>query len=166
MADTEVFPCINEVILVKLMKEIGDHIIDVDIINRTVEKRRTCVWYEEVENFYDGILQVSHMQAFYKTHSAGFHTVEPKKVWAEYTSTYYIMDTYYRQFHRSYSESLKTYHSELSDLFASVMEKVEGLYSNWFLGQLGNNWSDACADNLREFGRILEVPQQTDFYRC
>ena len=105
------------------------------------------------------------MQAFYKMHSAGFHTVEPKKVWGEYTSTYYIMDTYYRQFHRSYSESLKTYHSELSDLFASVMEKVEGLYSNWFLGQLGNNWSDACADNLREYGRILEVPQQTDFYR-
>ena len=165
LVDTEVFPCIHEVILVKLMKEIGDHIIDVDVINRTVEKRRTCVWYEEVKSFYDGILQVSNMQAFYKMHSAGFHTVEPKKVWGEYTSTYYIMDTYYRQFHRSYSESLKTYHSELSDLFASVMEKVEGLYSNWFLGQLGNNWSDACTDNLREYGRILEVPQQTDFYR-
>lgn len=165
LVDTEVFPCINEVILVKLMKEIGDHIIDVDVINRTVEKRRTCVWYEEVKNFYDGILQVSNMQAFYKTYSAGFHTIEPKKVWAEYTSTYYIMDTYYRRFHRSYSESLKTYNSELSDLFTSVMEKVEGLYSNWFLGQLGNNWSDACADNLRDYGRILEVPQQTDFYR-
>lgn len=101
----------------------------------------------------------------YKTHSAGFHTVEPKKVWAEYTATYYIMDTYYRQFHRSYAESLKTCHSELSDLFALVIEKVEGLCSNWFLGQPGNNWSDACADNLRECGRIPEIPQQTDFYR-
>lgn len=165
LVETEVFPCINEVILVKLMKEIGDHIIDVDAINRTVEKRRTCVWYGEVKNFYDGILQISNMQAFYKTHSAGFHMVEPKKIWEEYTSTYYIMDTYYRQFHRIYAESLKTYHSDLSDLFTSVMETVEGIYSNWFLGQLGNNWSDACADNLREYGRILEIPQQTDFYR-
>lgn len=165
LVDTEVFPCINEVILVKLMREISDHIIDVDVINRTVEKRRTCVWYDEVKNFYDGILQVSNMQAFYKAHSAGFHTVNPKEVWKEYTSTYYIMDTYYRQFHRSYAENLKTYHSELSDLFTSVMEKVEGLYTNWFLGQLGNNWSESCADNLREYGRILEVPQQTDFYR-
>jgi uncharacterized protein (TIGR02687 family) len=53
----------------------------------------------------------------------------------------------------------------LDDLFKHVAEKVEGLYSHWFLGQLSQNWSDACADNLAQYGRILEVPQQTDFYR-
>lgn len=26
------------------------------------------------------------------------------------------------------------------------------------------NWSDACADDLARYGRILEVPQQEDFY--
>ncbi len=165
LMDTEIFPCVNEVILIKLMTEISDHIIDVDTITQTVEKRRTCVWYDDVKNFYEGIMQVAKMQAFFKEHSAGFHTVEPAKVWKEYTSEYYIMDTYYRQFHMTYSESLKKYHEELSNLFTHVMEKVEGLYTTWFLGQLGNNWSDACADNLREYGRILEVPQQTDFYR-
>lgn len=165
LVDTEVFPCINEVILVKLMKEISDHIIDVDVIKSTVEKRRTCVFYDDVKNFYDGILQVANMQAFYKTHSGGFHTVEPKKIWEEYTSTYYIMDTYYRLFHGSYEESLESYHSELSDLFAFVMEKVEGLYTNWFLGTLGKNWSDAASEDLSEYGRILEVPEQKDFYR-
>jgi len=165
LVETEVFPCVNEVILVKLMTEISDHIIDVDTITQTVEKRRTCVWYDDVKNYYEGILQVAKMQAFFKEHSAGFHTVEPAKVWKEYTTEYYIMDTYYREFHKSYSESLKNYHEELSDLFTHVMEKVEGLYTTWFLGQLGNNWSDACADNLRDYGRVLEVPQQTDFYR-
>lgn len=165
LVETEVFLCVNEVILVKLMTEISDHIIDVDTITKTVEKRRTCVWYDDVKNYYEGILQVAKMQAFFKEHSAGFHTVEPAKVWKEYTTEYYIMDTYYREFHKSYSESLKNYHEELSDLFTHVMEKVEGLYTTWFLGQLGNNWSDACADNLREYGRVLEVPQQTDFYR-
>ena len=165
LVETEVFPCVNEVILVKLMTEISDHIIDVDTITKTVEKRRTCVWYDDVKNYYEGILQVAKMQAFFKEHSAGFHTVEPAKVWKEYTTEYYIMDTYYRELHKSYSESLKNYHEELSDLFTHVMEKVEGLYTTWFLSQLGNNWSDACADNLREYGRVLEVPQQTDFYR-
>lgn len=165
LVETEVFPCVNEVILVKLMTEISDHIVDVDTITQTVEKRRTCVWYDDVKNYYEGILQVAKMQAFFKEHSAGFHTMEPAKVWKEYTTEYYIMDTYYREFHKTYSESLKNYHEELSDLFTYVMEKVEGLYTTWFLGQLGNNWSDACADNLREYGRVLEVPQQTDFYR-
>ena len=164
LVDTEIFPCIHEVILVKLMKEISDHIIDVDVITATVEKRRTCVFYDEVKSFYDGILQVANMQAFYKAHAGGFHTVEPKKIWEEYTSVYYIMDTYYRRFHRSYADSLKSCHLELSDLFASVMEKVEGLYTNWFLGQLGGNWSDACAEELSEYGRILEIPEQKNFY--
>ena len=155
LVETEVFPCVNEVILVKLMTEISDHIIDVDTITQTVEKRRTCVWYDDAKNYYEGILQVAKMQAFFKEHSAGFHTVEPAKVWKEYTTEYYIMDTYYREFHKSYSESLKNYHEELSDLFTHVMEKVEGLYKTWFLGQLGSNWSNVCADNLREYGRVL-----------
>ena len=164
LVETEVFPCVNEVILVKLMTEISDHIIDVDTITQTVEKRRTCVWYDDVKNYYEGILQVAKMQAFFKEHSAGFHTVEPAKVWKEYTTDYYLMDTYYREFHKIYSESLKNYHEELSDLFTHVMEKVEGLYVTWFLGQLGSNWSDACAEELREYGRVLEMPHQMDFY--
>ena len=45
------------------------------------------------------------------------------------------------------------------------MDKVEGLYGNWFLGQLGGNWASVCADELSEYGHILEVPKQTDFYK-
>lgn len=165
LVDTECFPCINEVILTKLMTEISDHIIDVDVITQTVEKRRTCVWYEVVENFYNGILQVANMQNFYKEHSASFHTVDPKSVWKEYTEEYYKMDTYYRQFHLCFQRSLETSNVLLDDLFKHVVDKVEGLYSHWFLGQLGNNWSDACADNLATYGKILEVPEQRCFYR-
>ena len=165
LVDTEIFPCVDEVILVKLMRKIGDNIIDVDAITGTVEKRRTCVWYGEVKYYYEGIHQLAKMQAFYKEHAAGFHTVEPAKVWKEYTTEYYMMDSYYREFHKCYTESLKYYHSELFDLFANVVEKAEGLYVTWFLGQLGNNWSDAVADDLQSYGRVLEVPEQTDFYK-
>ena len=165
LVDTEVFPCLDEVILIKLMTEISDHIINVDEIKRTVEKRRTCVNYEQFKDYYEGILQVANMQAFYKEHTTGFHSAEAKKVWKEYTSEYYVMDTYYRLFHKSYGESLKVYNSDLHDLFRSVMEKVEGLYKNWFLGQLGGNWSSVCSEELAKYGRIMEVPQQTDFYR-
>ncbi len=165
LVDTEIFPCLDEVMLIKLMTEIGDHIIDVDVIRGTVEKRRTCVNYEAFKDYYEGILQVANMQAFYKEHITGFHSAAAKDVWAEYTSEYYKMDTYYRLFHKSYGESLKAYHSELHDLFGSVMEKVEGLYKNWFLGQLGGNWQTVCSEELAKYGRILEVPQQTDFYK-
>lgn len=165
LVDTECFPCLHEVILIKLMTEISDHIIDVDVIKRTVEKRRTCIWYEEVKDFYEGILQVANMQEFFKEHTTGFHSAEAKRVWKEYTDEYYKMDTYYRLFHKSYGESLKAFNPNLHDLFSHVMEKVEGLYTNWFLGQLGGNWSSVCAEELAKYGKILEIPQQTDFYR-
>lgn len=165
LVDTEIFPCLDEVILIKLMTEISDHIIDVDVIKGTVEKRRTTVGYAQFKDYYEGILQVANMQAFYKEHTIGFHSAEAKMVWKEYTSEYYMMDTYYRLFHKNYGESLKSYNSDLHDLFGNVMEKVEGLYKNWFLGQLGGNWSSVCSEELTKYGRILEIPQQTEFYR-
>ena len=166
LVNTEVFPDVDEVILFKLMTEIGEqNTINVEEISQIVEKRRTCVWFDEFNYYYNGILQVAKMQTFKKEHSVGFHSVEPAKVWNEYTSEYYLMDTYYREFHKNYNKSLKNYHESLSDLFKLVNEKVEGLYVTWFLGQLGSNWSNICKDNLREYGKILEVEQQTDFYR-
>ena len=164
LVGTECFPCINEVILTKIMTEISDHIIDVDVITKTVEKRRTCVWYEYFRNFYEGLLQVANMQEFFKEHSAGFHTPDAKQVWKEYAEDYYRMDTYYRLFHLSFQRSLETSNIKLDDLFKHVVDKVEGLYSYWFLGGLGKNWSDVCADELAEHGRVLEIPQQSDFY--
>ena len=165
LVNTECFPCINEVILTKLMTEISNHIIDVDTISATVEKRRTCAWYESFENFYDGLLQVANMQRFFKEHSAGFHTADAKGIWKEYTENYYQMDTYYRLFHLSFQKSLETSNILLDDLFKHVADKVEGLYSHWFLGGLGNNWSDVCADELEQFGKVLEIAKQEDFYR-
>ena len=165
LVSTECFPCIDECILTSLMTEIRDHIIKVDVIKETVEKRRTMAWYEDVSCYYEGILQVANMQAFFLEHADGFHTVEPAKLWKEYTTDYYRMDTFYRQFHLCFQKCLKVSNPLLDDLFKHVTEKVEGLYSHWFIGLLGENWSDACAENLEQFGRILEVPKQVDFYR-
>ena len=165
LAGTECFPCIDEVILTKLMTEISNHIIDVDTITSTVEKRRTGVWYEPFKHFYEGILQVANMQNFFKEHSAGFHIAEAKGIWKEYTESYYQMETYYRLFHLSFQRSLQTSNVLLDDLFKHVVEKVEGLYTHWFLGELGRNWSDVCADELQNYGQVLEVPQQEECYR-
>lgn len=164
LVETDVFPRINEVILIKLMTEIKDNIINVDTITKIVEKRRTCVWYDVFKNYYEGILMVAKMQAFYQKHSGGFHTVEPEKIWQEYTTEYYMMDTWYREFHKRYSDSQKHSLDECHDLFIYVKDKVEGFYVTWFLGQLGNNWSDACAETLRERGLVIKVAEQTKFY--
>lgn len=164
LSETECFPCIHSCILQKLMQDIEHHIIDVDAITTAVEKRRTCVWYDELSAFYDGLIQVANMQRFFMEHAAGFHTVKARNIWKEYTTDYYRMDNYYRQFHLCYAESLKIYKENLNDLFAHVAEQVEGLYVHWFLEKLGENWTCAVEDDLRQYGKILEVPCQSEFY--
>lgn len=165
LKDSECFPCINEIILHKFMNDINNQIINSDYIISIVEKRRICAWYDEVKVYYDGLLQIANMHNFFLSHSSGFHTTNPKLIWEEYTSEYYLMDTYYRLFHKSYAESLKIYKPELQDSFTLVKDYAEGLYKNWFLGQLGNNWCDACADNLRDYGYVMDIPKQGDFYK-
>lgn len=165
LVDTECFPCVNECILKHLMKDIGNFIINVDAISSVVEKRRTKVWYDAVSCYYEGLLQVANMQEFFQNHATGFHLAQARDVWKAYTTDYYKMDTYYRQFHLCFDRSLTISNEVLDDLFKNVVDKVEGLYNGWFLNQMGSNWSDVCADELAEYGHILEVDQQEQFYR-
>ncbi len=164
LQETECFPCIDECILTQIMTDIGNEIIDVPNITKTIEKRRTCVWYSNTEVFYEGILQLTYMEGFFKEHAGGFHTVEARNVWKEYTTDYYRMDSYYRQFHLRYAESLTIYRGRLNDLFGKVADKADNIYIHWFLDNLSENWTNACEAELRDHGRILEVPRQTDFY--
>lgn len=163
--ETELFPGMDESILEQLMREIADQNIRVELIRHTVEKRRTCVWYPDYRLYYEGLLQVASMMAFYKEHAAGFHTVEPHELWQQYTSELYLMDSYYRQYHMVYAERIKEYHPFLNDLFKQVTDTVEGLYTNWFLPELSRAWTNASEDQLREYGSIHEVSQQTAFYQ-
>lgn len=164
LADTEVFPCINECILTTMMEEICSHIIQSDVIASTVEKRRTMAWYQEVSSYFEGLLQVAEMNTFYLRHSAGFHMVEPERIWKEYTSDYYQMDTCYRKFHLCFQRCLKKSHLLLDDPFKRVAEQVEGLYSHWFLGSLGESWSNAAAEELERFGKVMQIHHQEEFY--
>lgn len=164
LLNTECFPCINECILQKLMSEIANNVIDPKTIRSIVEKRRTMAWFEELSCYYDGLLHLANMQDFYIEHATGFHTVEPYKIWKEYTDDYYRMDTYYRLFNISFQQGLVLSNPRLDDLFKQVGDVVEGLYTTWFLGSLCQNWSDSSSENYHNYGKILEVPQQNDFY--
>ena len=165
LALSEVFPSINEVILVKCLKDISNHNVNADLLMQIVEKRRTSAWYEKVANYYEGIMLVAKMHNFYKEHSAGFHIVDPRKLWEEYTDKYYIMDTYYREFCKYFVATSKDNNDDLRELFHGAMDYVEDLYNHWYLGQLGESWTKACEDELDKYGCVLNVSKQKDFYK-
>ena len=164
LADSEIFPSINKIVLTKLMTDISNEIVDSDAIFAITDKRRTLAWFDEYKDYYAGIYALAKMEEFFKDHASGFHTVGAKNIWKEYTTEFYKMDTYYREFHMSYENSKKSYGGSLQDLFTEVCNKVERLYSNWFLDGLGSNWSEQAASELAERGYVEGVEQQERFY--
>jgi uncharacterized protein (TIGR02687 family) len=164
LADTEILPSVNRIILSKIMTDIKNEIIEPDKIYAIAEKRRSSAWFAGYKDYYDGIVALAKMQDFYKENAAGFHTVGAKNIWKAYTTDYYKMDTYYRQFHMSYENSKKSYGGDLQDLFTAVCDKVERIYTNWFLDGLGHNWSEQAAAELAEKGYIDEIDRQEKFY--
>ncbi len=167
LLETDIFPCINECILKQLMSGICDEIIQVDLIRQVIEKRRTLAWYDEVSCYYDGLAQVANMREFYLGHADGFHIQDTEKLWNTYTDDYYRMDKYYRLYHLSFQKSLKTsniHFDELDDLFKQITDKMENLYTNWFLTELSQNWLKACEDEMKMYGHVKGITQQEELY--
>lgn len=164
LIETECFPCIHEVLLVKMMTDVSNHHIQSDMIMQIVEKRRTCAWYERYFCYYEALYQIAVMQKFYLEHTYGFNEAVPSKLWDNYTADYYRMDTAYRLFQKVFIRSLKTTHARFDDLMKQVAERAEGLYSTWFLGNLSECWHKASAGDLSNVGRFKDVNYQADFY--
>ena len=161
----DVFPCINESILKQLFAEISDHVVKVELIMKVCENRRTAGWYKRFSDYFDCLFFIGKMQTFYQEHGAGFHVVEPKKIWKLYTSDLYRMDAYYRHFHYAFGNSLKNANDILEDGLKHSTEFVEALYQNWFLSELTACWTNAAADDFETLGYVSEIEKQRDFYK-
>ncbi|MDY3006014.1 BREX-1 system phosphatase PglZ type A [Anaerococcus porci] len=161
---SEVFPCVDEIILIKLMRNIKNDIIDPEYISVICDKRRVGAWYEEFNSYYEGIYNMGKMKDFYNKNQTSFHMTSAKEVWKFYTDKFYLMDTYYRKFHRAYQKSLRNSNAKLDDLFKFTVDKAEGIYKHWFLDKLLTNWCNVSGREFEEYGKISEIKQQVDFY--
>ena len=165
LIDTTILPCIDEIIINKLMEKFINRTANADEVISIVEKRRGTVWYEDNEAYYTGILQAANMQKFCEDHIDGYHHTSATDLWKQYTNEYYLMDKYYRHFHVAFSKSLNIAHTALDDNYRNLLDHVEGLYKVAFLDKLAENWTNLIKEDLKDTGRIPHIVQQTDFYQ-
>ena len=162
----DLFPCIDDIILQKLLQDAIDNLLDPDALTKVIERRRTTFWYEEHEDLYDAIVEAGHMTDFLRSHAAGFHLTSAQEIWAAYTNDYYRMDACYRKFHTAFAKLLnESLPTALDDRFKQLAQIVESSYAEGYLERLGENWTKNCAHDLAAYGKIQEVPEQETFYR-
>lgn len=164
LSNVEFFPSADEAILTTLFQEVDEGTIDAEKIRQTYEKRRVLKWFDETRCFYLALLQLANMKAFADEHAAGYHLTDPKEIWKAYEEDYYKMDAFYREFHYHFQKSLLTDGTLRDELLKIAKDVVEPLYVYDFLERLSVNWNKASEDNLANYGHILEIPKQEDFY--
>ena len=167
LAETEIFPCIDEVIIEKLIKQIINKTISTDTVISSVEKRRTMAWHEDYEDYYAGVYWAAKMLQFQEKYTSGFHFTDITAMWKAYCDEMYLMDTYYRQFYVAFNRALVDTNDKLDDPFKTLAFEIEKLYKNWFLSNMSHNWTTIAQKELKEVGAISKVNQQESFYeRC
>lgn len=163
LLSSDIFPAIDEAILSRFFAEIAGHVLKLDLLQKTVATRRTCGWYGRFAAYYTALQEIGAMQQHVQANAAGYHIVEPAKVWRLYTESAHEMDSHYRHFLVAFGQALKA-GGALEDQLKQAAEYAEGLYQNGFLAPLGECWTNAAASDLASLGYVSEVARQQDFY--
>ncbi len=158
-------PCVDEVIIARFMKEIGENIVKVDDILEITESRRTSKWYSRYEYLYDGLYYMAKMQAFYYEHISGFHYGIYSELWNEYSGGLYLMDTYYRRLHIAFRKRLVSTAGVLDDLFKTAVDNAEKLYVGWYLSELNGQWCKLINGQFGDTFALADIAQQSRFYK-
>lgn len=164
LINCDVLSIIDEIIINKLINKIIIDSIDSKTILEIVEKRRISAWYDKYASYYDGIYEVGLMKKFNEDNRNTFHHTNAKDMWETYTSTYYVMDTYYEDFHIAFNKCLNNINPNIDDEFKRLVDYIENLYKNWYLDKLGNNWTNVSENELSNNGYIEGINRQVNFY--
>lgn len=162
---SDLFPAIHESILKRFFTEISDHVVQPKMIYQVVENRRISGWYAWFSDYYECLFQIAEMRTFYEENAGGFHLASPEMVWTFYTEKAYKMDLFYRHFHASFGCTLRNSNPVLEDGLKHTLPYVEGLYQNWYLGELSACWMNVIKEDFAALGYVSEIPRQKDFYR-
>jgi uncharacterized protein (TIGR02687 family) len=160
----DTFPCINEIILDRLFASVSERHIRPDALQKIYERRRMTGWYDLTYNYFECLYYASKMLEFEMENSCGFHTVEPNRIWKDYTEKLFFMDSFYRKFHTYFSKAVESPNERLDDALKKVADTIENIYHNRFLKELTESWTKAIAGDLRGFGHVASISRQRNFY--
>lgn len=157
--NVDIFPMIDQEIILYLANAILKDLEDFDKYLSIIENRRSKYYFEKYGNIYNTLSHAIKIFQFKKEYEQGLPQGKAEDIFNAYEKSYYRMDNYYRKFYFYYDKS------EKYEFANKLHEKVEYLYTHWFIGELGVNWSQAIRSDLVEDWHLPGVKKQQNFYR-
>ncbi|MCX7883564.1 MAG: BREX-1 system phosphatase PglZ type A [Caloramator sp.] len=157
--DIDVLRAFDRGIITYIANSIMNNLEDYDTYIEIIKNRRTKHFYKEYENIYEALICVIQMYKFYKKYKSGIPQKSCEKMFRQYIEEFYKMDFYYRKFYYFYDKKSS------SDVLNKLKVLVENLYVNWFLGELGLNWTRSIDENMKNIWHIDGIENQRNFYK-
>ena len=151
--DVDTFAEFDIVTIKSLINQIVDKGGEYDRYIRIVRERRKSYWNEVYTHDYMAIHYACRFLEKMREVGDNFSEIEPSDMFANYIKSYYKFDQYYREFVFHYDQAAL-------DESLGIYELIDNHYTNWYLEELGNRWSnineghdwgDACSEHQWEF---------------
>ena len=167
LMDTDIFPCVNEVILTELLRSLTEGADRVSEALIARQRRKDLKWYKRVACYFDLLVEAAEVERFCREHPQGFHAANPVDAWRAYVEDWHAMDSAYRGFCVAFDEcqlNAEEVPDSLRDAAEGVASRVEGVYVNWFLTGANSCWTNCCEGEWMELGYAGGIPPQGHFY--
>ncbi|MFA7573419.1 MAG: BREX-1 system phosphatase PglZ type A, partial [Lutispora sp.] len=156
--NSDIFPLIDKAIILHITNALEQGLQDFEEYAKLIRLRKSKHFYEGFQYIYEALLNVVRMYEFRKKYALGIPADKAEKMVQAYTEDYYLMDLYYRKFYVAYDAY------EPSEILKKLKYMAEGLYTNWYMGELSTSWTKALmADNKDEWD-ITGIRKQRHFY--
>lgn len=127
----------------------------------TIYKRKSLNWYSDYKYYYNALEQAIELLRI-KDNIESIKERKPLDMIESYykndKNSYYLIDKAYRKFYVAYDKI------ENKDILYSLMEKVEDIYTNWYLDELAVKWSSSLKEDLESTWNIGGLISQRMFY--
>lgn len=152
--DIDFYRLIDRKVIFDLVSAVDQRTLTEGDVTIYCRQRKQTHWYAESRHLYDAVEVASQFIA--ALDRVQLNAVTAADAVQSYVSNWYRVDQLYRQFIYALKASGQT------TLLNSLMEKVEGLYTNRYLLPLATAWQ-SHVDKMDRW-QVMDVVPQSDFY--
>lgn len=151
--DVDTFADFDIVTIKSLINQIVNKGGEYERYIRIIRERRKSYWNNLYAHDYMGIHYACRFLDKMREVGNTFNETSTSDMFSKYVNSYYKFDQYYREFIFNYDQSSL-------DEMLSIYELIDNHYTNWYLEELGNRWSnindnqewgEACPEHQWEF---------------